>query len=127
MFGLIGCSSSIELVTANKTKHISGLPTGKNYLDYKITLNSKVDFNFKSLELNNKVIKNFFMKDLSSGLSSTKIKSDIKKGVYQFGFRIYNTSSLNAQETITLNYTINKKEFQLKKKVEKDEKAKINR
>lgn len=127
MFGILSCSSSIDLIEAKKTKHVSGLPTGKDYVDYKIKLNSKVDFSFKSLKLNNQTIENFFIKNLSSGLSSTKINSNIKKGAYQFGFRVYNTSLINTQETITLNYLINDKEFQLKKNVEKNKKIRANR
>lgn len=122
------CSNYLTIVTANKTKHISGIQNGKNYVDFSIEINSKVDFSFKSLELNDsKIIESLYIKDLSTGLSSTKINSDVKKGIYQFGFRIYNTDSFNKDETVTFKYSINNKDFQLKKKIDKEAKIQPNR
>ncbi|MFK8060588.1 MAG: hypothetical protein AB8B78_10905 [Polaribacter sp.] len=125
---LCSCTDYIEIVEAKKTKHISGLPTGKNYIDYKIKITSKVDFSFKNLMIGDKkVSENLYIKDLSTGSSSTKIKTNLKKGVYEFGFRTFNLSSFNIEETIKLSYQIKEKDFMLEKKVFKEEKVNTNR
>lgn len=125
---LFSCSNYLNIVDANKTKHISGIKNRKNYIDYKIKIESKVDFNFESIKLNNtKITETLFVKNLSTGLSSTKVNSDVKKGSYQFGFRIYDTASFNLEETITFNYLIQNKEFQLKKIIKKVDNIKTNK
>lgn len=122
------CTNYLKIVEANKIKSISGLQNGKNYIDYSIKIESKINFSFESLELNNiKINENLYIKDLSTGLSSTKINSDLKKGVYLFGFRSYNTNSFNKDETIAFNYLLKSKKFQLKKQINIVTKAQINR
>lgn len=125
---LNSCVSNMKIVESKKEKHISGLANGKNYVDYTIKIDSKVNFSFESLVLNDiKINKNIYIKNLSTGLTSTKINSNIKKGIYLFGFRVYNTNAFTQNETITFNCLINNIKISIKEKINSKNKVKTNR
>ncbi|WP_397447349.1 hypothetical protein [Polaribacter sp. R77954] len=125
---LVSCSSAMKIIDSKKNKHISGLSNGKNYIDYTIHIEIETGFNFKSILLNNdKITEHLYIKNLATGLTSTKINSEIKKGAYLFGFRVLNTTSFNADETITFKYMKDNREHQLIKKVLKEDKIITNR
>ncbi|WP_146190733.1 hypothetical protein [Polaribacter aquimarinus] len=118
MFLFFGCSEYISIIEANKTLNISGLSKGKNHLAYYITIKVKKDITFKSITLNGTEIKeSLYLKDLSTGLSSTKINEILSKGNYLFGFRKFDLTDSNKKETIMLSYKIDGKLFNQKKEV----------
>ena len=68
-----------------------------------------------------------YIKNLSTGLTSTKINSNIKKGIYLFGFRVYNNNAFTQNETITFNCLINNIKISIKEKINSKNKVKTNR
>lgn len=121
------CSNYLKIVEATKTKHISGIKNGKNYIDYKLKVNAKTDFTYIKIELNNVNIKdNLYYKNLENGLSSTKISEYIKKGKYEFGFRVFNENVYQKEEDIVFWYRIKNKNLKLKSKVVKND-IKLNK
>jgi len=118
VFLFFGCSEYVSIKDASKTLNISGLSKGKNYIDYRLTVHTKKSITFENITLNGKVVKeSLFLKDLNTGLSSTKIDANLPKGNYQFGFRKYNLTKKDIPETIALLYKIDGKLFTQKKEV----------
>lgn len=122
------CSQQIKIIEANKSKFISGLPNGKSYIDYRIKIETKTNTQFKSILLDNKTTpSNLYLKDLSSGFSSTNIKTEIVAGIYEFGFRVFNFNNFNKEEKIVYKYLLNGKERELVKNIIKNNKVTNNR
>lgn len=118
------CSNYINVLESNKTKHISGLKNGKNYVDYTFKFESDADFIFKSLALDSKIITEMlYIKNLKTRLSSTKIKSAIQKGKYMFGFRVFDTSNFNTEEKLTFKYSVKGKEYQIEQTIKKQDRV----
>lgn len=111
---LFNCSQYIKVVEANKNKHVSGLENGRSYIDYVIKIEAKNNFSFQNIRLDGKVIKeSLYVKDLATGLSSTTIKNEYKKGIYLFGFRVFNTEQIDLKEALDFTYKIKEKECTL--------------
>ena len=125
---LFGCNSYVTIIKANKGKYVSGLPSGKNYIDYKIKIEAKTTIEFISLKLDgNNISENLYLKDLTSGLSSTKIKSVIDAGIYEFGFRIFNFDDFDNEEKITYTYLLKGKLYENTKTIMKLNRLKANK
>lgn len=109
---LFNCSQCIKIVEANKNKYVSGLENGRSYIDYAVKIKAKNNFSFQNIRLDGKDIKeSLYVKDLATGLSSTSIKSNYKKGIYLFGFRVFNTEQIDLKETLDFTYKMKEKEY----------------
>ena len=109
---LCNCSQYLKVIEATKSKHVSGLKNGRSYIDYGIKIEAKNSFSIQNIRLEDKTIKeSLYVKDLATGLSSTQLKKEYKKGTYLVGFRIFNRELISAKETIELTYITNKKKY----------------
>lgn len=127
LFILSGCAQYVTVLEANKTANISGLSNGKNYTDYTLKLDVLKNIDFKNVQLNKKnVVESLYIKDLKTGLSSTKIKPNLPKGNYILGFRSFKNSNPKEKDIISFIFMENNKTFTLEKEVT-IKKKKINR
>lgn len=127
LFILTSCTQFVTIIDANKTMNVSGLPTGKNYIDYKLEILVNETINFVGLKINGEnITKNLYLKDLKTGLSSTKIKKEITKGKYLFGFRNFETKNFKNKDVISLTFNAKEKVYTVEKEV-KSNSNKINK
>ncbi len=125
---LFGCSSAIKIAEALKTKHISGLRNGKDYIDYTLKINAKNRFQFKELSVNGAIIKkSLYVKNLATGLSSTKISDSYAEGSYIFGFRIFDVENFKDEEILTFQYLMNSKEYSIETPIDLNRKIANNK
>ena len=125
---LFNCAQQIKIIEASKSKFISGLPNGRSYVDYRVKIETKTNIQFKSILLDTKdVPNNLYLKNLSSGMSSTKINPEIAVGIYEFGFRVFNFNNFSKEEKVLFNYLLKGKEKKLIKIIFKNDKINTNR
>ena len=116
---LTSCSA-FKINTVSKNRHVSGIKSGKNYINYSIKVTSDKDFSIQNIEIENNDTKlKYYYLDLQTKLSSSIIKPVFTKGSYLFSFRIDNMKGYNSDQYILIKYSIDNKYFTKKHLISK--------
>ncbi len=112
----MGCSSSLELTQATKTKIKSGRPNQPSFYQYEVYVTTKKgDISFSKIVVNNTIEKEEFSVKNTETKKSSMNSQAVKAGTYILSYKLKTTEvkTKDGNDTVQVIFTQNGKEQKL--------------